>query len=347
MASLIFQSFGVENMAVAAMLETIQEMKFFIQAAYGDLNDFAGSTIEIEMQGLGQGNRASPAGWCVISIMILQAHRAKGHGAQFLAPISYVRQSLLAILYVKDMDLLHLNMECNESMQDVHVALQHSIKNWGKLLIATGGSLKPDKCFFHPMDFAWTKKGGWQYVAHHEDITAAVTVPMPDRTTASITHQAADDAQKMLGVVTCPSGNSKGSLLQMKEKTQKWLDSLTAGCLHSQMMSFSSVDRQLWPLVKYGLCCSMATLPELETVLLLFYGKILLLGGIVHNANHGIQQLSRRFYGAGFPHPGVEATVDQSIKLLMHYGCYTALGTELQTLQELHVADLGLSFQPF
>jgi hypothetical protein len=116
------------------------------------------------------------------------------------------------------------------------------------------------------MDFAWTIKGGWQHVAHHENITAAVTVPMPDRTTAPITHQTVNDAHKTLGVVTCLSGNSKGSLLQMKEKTQKWLDSLIAGCLHHQMMGFS-VGRQLWPLVKSGLCCNMATLPKLEIVL--------------------------------------------------------------------------------
>ncbi len=72
MALLIFQSFGVEDMAVAAMLETIQEMKFFLHTAYGDSKDFVGSSIEIKMQGLGQGNGASPAGWCVISIMILR-----------------------------------------------------------------------------------------------------------------------------------------------------------------------------------------------------------------------------------------------------------------------------------
>jgi hypothetical protein len=91
----------------------------------------------------------------------------------------------------------------------------------------------------------------------------------------------------------------------------------------------------------------MATLPELETVLSLFYGKMLPLSGLVCKANHGIRQLDQGFYGAGFPHPGVEATVEQSNKLLMHYGCHTALGTELQTLLELLVADLGLSFQPF
>jgi hypothetical protein len=164
---------------------------------------------------------------------------------------------------------------------------------------------------------------------------------------SAITHWAVDTSQKTLGVVTCPSGNSNGSLSQMKEeKAQKWLGTLTAGCLHCRMMWFS-VDRQLWPSVWYGLCCSMATLPELESVLLPFYGKMLPLGGIVSKANRQLHQLARGFYGAGFPHPGVEATAKQANKLLMHYRCYTALGTELQTSLELLVADLGLLFQPF
>jgi hypothetical protein len=91
----------------------------------------------------------------------------------------------------------------------------------------------------------------------------------------------------------------------------------------------------------------MATLPELETALLPFYEKMLLLSGVVHKANCGIRQLNRGFFGAGFPHPGTEATVEQVNKLLMHYSCHTALGDELQMSLELLVVDLGLSFQPF
>ena len=87
----------------------------------------------------------------------------------------------------------------------------------------------------------------------------------------------------------------------------------------------------------------MARLSELDLVLMPLYGKMLPLGGIVSKANRGIRQLDRGFYGAGFPHPGVEAMLEQA----MHYGCWTALSTELQTSLELLVVDLGLSFQPF
>ena len=93
------------------MLETIQEMKFLLRTAYGDSKTFAGSSIDIKTQGLGQGNGAASAGWCVISIVILRAHGKKGHGAQFIAPMSLVHSSLSAILYVDNTDLLHINMD--------------------------------------------------------------------------------------------------------------------------------------------------------------------------------------------------------------------------------------------
>ncbi len=112
---------------------------------------------------------------------------------------------MLAILYINNTDLLHLNMNTNESVQEVHAALQHPIENWGRLLIATGGSLKPKKCFFHLINFAWTVKGGWQYITHHKDKFAVVSVSMLDGTMSPITHLAVDDAQKTLGVVMCLS----------------------------------------------------------------------------------------------------------------------------------------------
>jgi hypothetical protein len=119
-----------------------------------------------------------------------------------------------------------------------------------------------------------------QYRYHHNGNAAGITVPMLDGTKSPIQHQAANDAQRTLRVITCPSGDSAGGLLQMIKKAQKWLDKLAAGRMHWHLM-WVSVDCQLWPLVRYGLCCSMATLPELEACLLPLYVKMLPLGGII------------------------------------------------------------------
>jgi hypothetical protein len=40
-------------------------------------------------------------------------------------------------------------MDADESIVEVHAAIQRAIENWGRLLIDTGGTLKPDKCFYH------------------------------------------------------------------------------------------------------------------------------------------------------------------------------------------------------
>jgi hypothetical protein len=113
-------------------------MKIFLGTAFEDSKEFADLTIKVKIQGLGQENGTSPAGWCVISIMILWVHGAKGHGAHFIVPMSHVQSSRLAILYVDNTHLLHLNTEGDETISKTHVALQCAIKNWGKLLITRG-----------------------------------------------------------------------------------------------------------------------------------------------------------------------------------------------------------------
>ncbi len=79
-ASLVFCSFGVSQEASGAMLKTTQDMKFFLRTAFGDSSDFAGALAEVKTQGLCQGNGAAPAGWAVISILILNAYKRNDMG---------------------------------------------------------------------------------------------------------------------------------------------------------------------------------------------------------------------------------------------------------------------------
>jgi hypothetical protein len=237
MTSLIFQAFGVPLSAVETMLGAIENMKFFLQTGFGDSKSFAGGGISINKQGLTQGNGASPAGWAVISICILGAHGKKGHGTKFYCPISKLKQHLSAILYVDDTDILHINLTKDESVDEVHSAIQHSVNSWGNLLIATGRVLQPNKCLYSIISFEWMN-GEWRYTNNTLRGEFGVTVPLPGGKAATIEHKSVDHTEKTLGAMTSPDGDGAASIQMMQEKTQAWINAVRNGHLHRRNVWF-------------------------------------------------------------------------------------------------------------
>jgi hypothetical protein len=84
------------------MLKAIQDMKFFLRTAFGDSDTLVGVRIHLKTQGFMQGNGAAPAGWAVISITILHAHKKEGPGATFACPIGGRAKKIAGILYVDE-----------------------------------------------------------------------------------------------------------------------------------------------------------------------------------------------------------------------------------------------------
>jgi hypothetical protein len=143
------------QLAIESILGAIENMKFFLCAGFGDSKRLPRSGVSVKIQELTQGNRASPSGWAVISIVILRAHGKKGHGAKLRCSITNLSAHILAILYVDGTDLLHINFDYDKSVDDAHAAIQNSVNSWGNLLIVTGGALKPEKCFYLIISFEW------------------------------------------------------------------------------------------------------------------------------------------------------------------------------------------------
>jgi hypothetical protein len=171
-----------------------------------------------------------------------------------------------------------------------------------------------------------------------------VKVPLPKGNEAEIAHRHVDHAEKTLGAMTSPDGNSNASILMMQEKAQAWINAVQSGHLHRRNVWFS-LKVQFWPRVGYGLCSTTATLSELEKALHKQYYQILPLGGVVRLTTVGSRTIDAGFYGVGLPHVGVEATIAMTNKLLMHFGCNTATGRFMQISYSLLFVELGLSFQ--
>ena len=168
MVLMVFQSFGVPTPAIESMLSTIQNMKFYLRTGYDDSSGYAGggkdpSGESRKMQGMCQGNGSSLAAWTVMSIPMIAAQHRKDHGAHFVAPISNKAGHLIGGLLVDDTDLFNLEMRVNKTVHQAHSRLQDGIINWGNLLIATGGALKPIKCSYYLISFWLKPDGTWAY----------------------------------------------------------------------------------------------------------------------------------------------------------------------------------------
>jgi hypothetical protein len=92
---MVFQSLGVPQEVATSMLSTIQDMWFFLRTGFGDSKAYAGSTNGKKTQGMCQGNGAAPAGWTVMSITMIEAHKRKGHGVHLEGPITGTKLHLV------------------------------------------------------------------------------------------------------------------------------------------------------------------------------------------------------------------------------------------------------------
>jgi hypothetical protein len=232
-----FKAFGVPTPAIALMLLTIQRMRFFLCTGYRDSEGYAGGNQDdvedpIRTQGMCQGNTALPAAWSVTSILMIKAHRRKGHGAHFIAPISGLSCHHIGGLFVDDTNIFHLDMWRTETALEAHTCLQESVINWGKLLLATGGALKPAKCSYYLLSFCWKADGAWAYEINEANPDLSIGVPMSDGSLEEINHLPCSNALKTLGSMTCPIGSNTAALDRMRQQGQEWMDKVLASKLN-------------------------------------------------------------------------------------------------------------------
>ena len=328
------------------MLQAIQDMKFFLRTAFGDSDSSVGARIHLKTQGFMQGNGAAPAGWAVISIIILHAHKKDSHGATFTCPISGKAKKISGILYLDDNDLLHLNPEVDETVEEAHVALQASVECWSQLLVATGGSLKPEKCFYHLISYCWDRYGQWTYEANEGRQEFGVSVLLPDGESVPIKHLAIDTPRVTLGVSSCPSGSVMGALSRMSARALEWAGDARNSGLPPRDLHLS-IKTKFWPRVKFGLCANTAPFTELLEAMHKPYHLMAPVGGLIRSAKREIRYLDGGFYGNGFPHWGIEAPIESTGKVLTHYGTHGLVGVQLIMSVELLITEVGRSNQPF
>jgi hypothetical protein len=78
-------------------------------------------------------------------ILVILLHH-KGHGANYRSALSNELTVIAGLLFVDDTDLLAYGESPESVPTEVVEALQAALLTWQQGLVATGGSLKPEKC---------------------------------------------------------------------------------------------------------------------------------------------------------------------------------------------------------
>jgi hypothetical protein len=86
--------------------------------------------------------------------------------------------------------------------------MQIEIEQWSALLNATGGALKPEKCWWYLLDYTCVD-GKWTYA---DIVPRELLITNPDGTKSAIKQEEVTVSKKTLGIYNAPAGGNKGHL---------------------------------------------------------------------------------------------------------------------------------------
>jgi hypothetical protein len=132
-------------------------MQFFLKTGFGLATQGYRGTSQNPYMGLIQGSGAAPGAWTAISTVMLVAYKSKGYSAFFATAWSGVVLSIAALLYVDDTDLLHTCPTDIMTEYEFFSRVQTATHYWATLLQATGGSLKPKKCYWYLLSYKFVQ----------------------------------------------------------------------------------------------------------------------------------------------------------------------------------------------
>ena len=123
-------------------------------------------------------------------------------------------------MYVDDTDILLAALSDADTIESIIKRAKKAASVWQKAVLDSGGAVRPDKCYWSAVDFAWTS-GRWRYKKMKE-IEGQIRIRDTDRKLHIIERYDIHQAKEGLGVFVTPGGDLEMQLKKITEKIGKW-----------------------------------------------------------------------------------------------------------------------------
>jgi hypothetical protein len=144
-------------------LKTLSLAQYSVKTAIGISEESYQTTADRTIHGPGQGGRASPGIWAIISCLIMECMPEGLTGITTIDPVLMTVVEYFTSGFVDDVTLWIGNMARSlhggETPDIILQETQQAIQWWEQLLFATGGKLELTKCFLYMQFWVYDQEG--------------------------------------------------------------------------------------------------------------------------------------------------------------------------------------------
>jgi hypothetical protein len=224
LASLIAQRLGLSVQVCATWLKVLAMSKYSVKTAMGISEETYQTTPAHTIHGPGQGGRASPAIWAIISCLIMECMPEGSTGITTIDPVLLNVITYYTSGFVDDVTLWIGNLtrllQGGETPEMILGETQQAAQWWESLLHATGGKLELTKCFYYLVFWVYDEEGVPRTLRADE---FPMKVTIRDSETGEpieIDVRDCTKSHKTLGALECPSGDYNDEALRLREKAR-------------------------------------------------------------------------------------------------------------------------------
>ena len=337
-AFITLRSMGLPAPTIAAMFNTIQQMKHYTRTAFGTSDKYyGGERWEENPDGVLQGNAFGPGIWVGVSTPILNMMRGKDYGIKFTQVLTGLVHHICGFAFVDDADLAQA-AEHGESRHELLQKAQAAINQWEGGIYSTGGAIVPEKSDWVMIDFKW-KGTNWSYSPM--DPTEKLFVSNCDRRLEPLQQLTHKQGRLTLGVHIAPDGNWKDEKTAIREKAQDWAANIREGMVQ-RSDAWIGLNTHIYKSLGYSLPATYLSKKELNEAWAPAISQGIAASGVVRNLDRTIVFGDTMYQGLGLRHPYILQGIEH-IKVLMTHGVSQSLtGMLLRTNIEASKQELGL-----
>ena len=340
LAILLCRNEGAPISSLLLMFGAIQSMEFFIRTTFGESTNSYGGNQPIPFQGSCQGNGASPALWLVLSMYIVLLYKEAGHVSSCKSAYSGVVLGLMGFLFVDDTDLVIIS-NSEDSMNMVLTKLQNAILCWNKLLRVTGGDLRPEKCYWYPIEFVWNK--GISQIKKQTE--GEIFLETLDGKKVPIQRQSPDTAMEAVGVWQDATGSNTKQLDVLLDKIRYFHTAMEKKPL-PRKLCWISLKGALWRSIDYVLPAISLSKQQCTRLASELYRPLLPKLGCNRNYPKLLRYNAAHFMGLGLMDPYVQQGLAKLNLFQTHASSDSITGQLILSLMEHHQLEIG-TFSPF